>query len=82
MRLLCAQAALAIGDLLSVEKFFAEGAIVADLREGENSISDLWIEYQVQKMCQDEALPENHPKIIEFRENPPVPIEFDYRIRK
>ncbi|MFH0962474.1 MAG: DUF5107 domain-containing protein [Planctomycetota bacterium] len=46
IRLLEAQAALAIGDLDCVERFLADEVIVQDIREGENSLSDLWDAYQ------------------------------------
>lgn len=81
IRLLQAQAALELGDLVNVEEFFNEGAVVADLREGESSLSDLWIEYRVQKMCQEENLEEDAPEVIQFRENPPIPVEIDFRLR-
>ena len=81
IRLLQAQAVLELGDLVNVEEFFNEGAVVADLREGESSLTDLWIEYRVQKMCQEENLEEDAPEVIQFRENPPIPVEIDFRLR-
>jgi hypothetical protein len=81
IQLLQAQAALACGDFNPVEEFIRQGMIVADLREGENSISDLWIEYQVQRLCRDHNLADNDPLVIQFRKNPPVPEEFDFRMR-
>ena len=81
IRLMQAQSSLATGDLVGVEKFFNEGDIVADLREGECSISDLWIEHQVQKMLQVDNLEEDDPQVVLFRENPPVPPEIDFRMR-
>jgi tetratricopeptide (TPR) repeat protein len=81
IRLLRAQAALELGDLVNVEEFFNEGGVVADLREGETSITDLWIEYQVQILCQEENLEEDAPEVIQFRENPPLPVEIDFRMR-
>jgi hypothetical protein len=82
IRLLHAQAALAAGNLEIVEKFFKKGAIVADLREGDNSISDLWIDWQTQKMCHEEDLDPGDPKVIHFRDNPPLPGDIDFRMRK
>jgi tetratricopeptide (TPR) repeat protein len=81
IRFLQAKAGLAVGNLTTVEKYFNEQGIFSDLREGENSISDLWVEYQVQKMCMEEDLSENDTQVIQFRENPPVPEEIDFRMR-
>ena len=81
IRLLQAQAALKQGDLSNAEALFNEGAVVADLREGESSITDLWIEYRVQKICREENLGENDAQVIQFRENPPIPAKIDFRMR-
>lgn len=45
IRLIEARAALMTGDLPRVERFFAEQVQIADLREGEDSLADLWIEF-------------------------------------
>jgi hypothetical protein len=80
IRFLQAKAGLATGDLTIVEKYFNEQGIFSDLRERENAVSDLWVEYQVQKMIMEEDLSENDAQIIQFRENPPVPEEIDFRM--
>ncbi|MGB7095002.1 MAG: hypothetical protein WBD62_10190, partial [Anaerolineales bacterium] len=82
IRLLEAQSAIANGKLDTVEKFFKDQVVVADLREGENSLSDLWIDYQVQKMSLEENLPINHPTVVQFREHCPVPERIDFRMRE
>jgi hypothetical protein len=82
IRLLEAQSAFANGELDTVEKFFKDQVVVADLREGENSLSDLWIDYQVQKMSLEENLPINHPTVVQFREHCPVPERIDFRMRE
>lgn len=81
VRLLRAQAELALGNLDQATRFFTEGALVPDLREGENSISDLWVEYKIQQMCQENNFTETHPEVIKFRESPPIPEGIDYRMR-
>ena len=81
IRLLQAQAELALGDLDTAASFFMEGALVPDLREGENSISDLWVDYKIQQMCQEKNIPETHPEVVKFRENPTIPEGIDYRMR-
>jgi hypothetical protein len=81
VRLLRAQAELALGNLDEATRFFTDGALVPDLREGENSISDLWVEYKIQQMCQENNFTETHPEVIKFRESPPIPEGIDYRMR-
>jgi len=82
IRLLAAQAALANGDLSAVERFFKDEVAVADIREGDNSISDLWIDYQVQRMCRDENLTPDHPRVYQFRKHCSVPDEIDFRMQE
>jgi hypothetical protein len=81
VRLLRAQAELALGNLDEATRFFTEGALVPDLREGENSISDLWVQYKIQQMCQENNFTETHPEVFKFRESPPIPEGIDYRMR-
>ncbi len=50
IRLLEARAALAAGDLATVEQILAERPVVADLREGDNALSDAWFEYHLQRL--------------------------------
>ena len=49
IRLLKARAALAIGDLATVEHILAERPVVADLREGNTALSDIWDEYHLRR---------------------------------
>jgi hypothetical protein len=35
----------------------------------------------VQRLCRDHNLADNDPLVIQFRKNPPVPEEFDFRMR-
>ena len=52
VRLLEAQAALALNEFELVKRFFSEGIVVEDLREGETVLSDLWYAYQ-ERLNQD-----------------------------
>lgn len=80
MRLLHAQSALHLGDLNTVSQFFEEGVIIEDLREGEQSLSDLWFEYrrkiayQGSGICPTGVLSSQIPICC------PLPAEFDFRM--
>jgi hypothetical protein len=81
IRLLEAQAAVAEGELNVVENFFKEEVVVADLREGETSLSDLWFDYQTLKLSIDENLPMDHPRVVQGRENLHLPDRIDFRMK-
>ncbi len=80
IRLLEARAALATGDLATVERILAERPVVADLREGDTALSDVWHEYHVQRL----SLAEDHPPDVTLRararRESPVPAELDFRM--
>ncbi len=82
IRLLEAQAALMEGKLNIVESFFEDNVEVADLREGENSLSDLWFDYQMLKLSMDEKIPMDHPGVFQDRELQPVPEWIDFRMNR
>jgi hypothetical protein len=77
-----AQAALMEGKLNIVESFFEDNVEVADLREGENSLSDLWFDYQTLKLSMDEKIPMDHPGVFQDRELQPVPEWIDFRMNR
>ncbi len=90
IRLLEARAALAAGDLATVEQILAERPVVADLREGDNALSDVWFEYHLQRLSAAERRPTNavgrcaadaalHARV---RREFPVPADLDFRMRQ
>ncbi len=81
IRLLEAQAALAEGELQVVEQFFSNQVIVADLREGENSLTDLWFGYHERRLSIDENVPVDEYLRARVRAEFPLPEEIDFRMR-
>lgn len=90
IRLLEARAALAAGDLATVEQILAERPVVADLREGDNALSDAWFEYHLQRLSAAERRPPDavgrcaadaalHARV---RREFPVPADLDFRMRQ
>jgi len=81
IQLLEARAALAEGELQIVEQFFSNQVIVADLREGENSFTDLWFGYHERRLSIDENIPVDETLRARVRADFPLPEEIDFRMR-
>ncbi|MFA9403633.1 MAG: DUF5107 domain-containing protein [Anaerolineales bacterium] len=80
VRFLEAQAALSMGDLQSVGTFFDENTTVADIREGDHSLSDLWFAYQ-EKRLEVEKPGDDYTTIRQrVRASYPIPPGFDFRL--
>jgi len=80
IRLLEGQAALAVGDLHRVERLLGEGLVIEDLREGERSLSHLWLEYHEQRLSIAEQAPIDDALRARVRREFPVPDEIDFRM--
>jgi hypothetical protein len=80
IRLLEAQAALAVGDLRPAERFFADEVVVADLREGETSLSNLWFEFHERRLSAEDNAPIDETLRSRVRQECPVPEAFDFRM--
>lgn len=78
IQFLQAQAALAEGNLSAVARFFEERIIVDDLREGENSLADLWFSYHAERISIEENTPLTDSLISHIRGEYPLPEEFDF----
>jgi tetratricopeptide (TPR) repeat protein len=78
MRLLQAQAALSENKMSLVESFFKDKVIIHDLREGENSLSDLWFDYHAKRVSIDEDVPLTGSLRGRIREEYPLPEELDF----
>lgn len=80
VRLLEAQAGLVTGNLQIVERFFADGVVVADIREGETSLSDLWFDFQAMRLSLTENVPLDEALRARVRRMLPVADGFDFRM--
>jgi tetratricopeptide (TPR) repeat protein len=80
IRLMHAAAALALGDLASVEEYFQGDVDVANVREKETTLSDLWFGWQQQRVARERGLPidDNLRQLI--RKEFPPPLRFDFRL--
>jgi hypothetical protein len=76
-----ARAALAIGDLATVELILAERPVVADLREGNTALSDIWDEYHLRRVSATDKLPADATLAARVRREHPIPAELDFRMR-
>jgi hypothetical protein len=81
IRLLEAQAALKQGDFKVAERFFRDEVVIADLREGENSLTDLWFNHHALQISVDENVPLDDALIARVRESVNVPIKIDFRMK-
>ncbi len=80
LRLLATIAALRLGDLTPVESFFARPCDIANIREGELSLSELWFEWHEARLSRAEGLPVNETLRARVRRAFPLPKEFDFRM--
>ena len=80
MRLIQAQAALNAGNFQIVEKFFNDQVVVDDLREGEQTLSELWVSFHVQKTCRDNGIAVNNALRSQVLEEFPIPPQLDFRL--
>lgn len=80
IRLLEAQASLKENELQNVKRFFDDQIKVDDLREGDNSLSDLWFAYHKKRLIIEENLPSDEISTERVKEKFPVPEMFDFRM--
>jgi len=80
MRLLEAEAALAVGDFERVQQVFDDAIVVVDLREGERSLSQLWFDYHEKRLSTTENIPLDAALRERVRRDFPVPAAFDFRM--
>lgn len=81
IRLLEAQGALAVGNFTAVEQFFDNEVIIPDLREGEVSLSEIWYQFQMERIGQEEGLPLNDNLRERVQRNFPLPTHLDFRMK-
>lgn len=80
VRLLEGQAALALGDFERVGRILESPFVVATLREGEPSLSDLWFNYHQQRLSKVEGLPVDAALRARVRREFPLAQAFDFRM--
>ena len=82
VRLLEATAALAAGDLARCGEILADPELaVADLREGEDSLDELWWEYQTRLAAADRGIAPDDALRAEIRGTVTLPAHLDFRMR-
>ncbi|MBZ0295092.1 MAG: tetratricopeptide repeat protein [Anaerolineae bacterium] len=80
LRLLEGEAALAVGDYDRVQRVFDDHVIVADLREGEKSLSQLWFDYQAKRLSEIENIPNDDALRARVQQEYPLPPQYDFRM--
>lgn len=72
------EAALALGDLERAEATFDRKFVVAQLREGERSLSELWFAYQEARAARATGQPVDDQLRARLRHDHPVPSHYDF----
>lgn len=80
IRLVEARAGLAVGDLPRVGWLLADGIDIADIREGEASLDQLWFGYQERRLAAAEAVPLDAALRARVLREFPVPTSYDFRM--
>ena len=80
MRLLEARARLALGQIDQAGEIIDTLPVIEDIREGELSLSQLWLEYNVQRLIRQENCPISPELISQARRQFPLPAGLDFRI--
>lgn len=82
VRLLEAQAALGAGDLERCGRVIGGGIEIADLREGEGSLHELWWNYQAALKSRAVGSPIDDSMLAEIRVTLPLPPGLDFRMHE
>ncbi len=80
IRLLEGQAALAVGDFERVARLFDGSLVIDDLREGERSLSHLWLDYHARRISAEEGIPVDEALLTRVQREFPVPATLDFRM--
>ena len=78
MRLLEAQARLALGQIDQAREIIDTLPVIEDIREGELSLSQLWLEYNAQRLSRQENCPISPELISQARQQFPLPVSLDF----
>lgn len=79
IRLLEAQASLSVGKTEIVADFFNSAPIVDDIREGEMSLENLWVDWQTQELARKENLLIEEARRLVWQKRP-LPPAFDFNM--
>jgi hypothetical protein len=80
MRLLEARARLALGQIDQAGEIIETLPVIEDIREGELSLSQLWLDYNVQRTSRQENCPITSDLISRARQQFPLPVRLDFRM--
>ena len=80
MRLLEARARLSLGQIDQAGEIIDTLPVIEDIREGELSLSQLWLEYNVQRLSRQENCPITPELISQARRKFPLPASLDFRM--
>ena len=80
MRFLEARARLALGQIDQAGEIIETLPVIEDIREGELSLSQLWLEYNVQRLSRQENCPITAELISQARRQFPLPANLDFRM--
>ncbi|MGW8557691.1 DUF5107 domain-containing protein [Streptomyces tubercidicus] len=75
-----ARARLDVGDLARVGRLLETGISIADIREGEESLGDLWFAYQERRIAAAEGIPVDAALRERVVREFPVPEVYDFRM--
>lgn len=74
------RAALLTGDLDRAGRVLEQGVVLPDVREGENALHELWLDYQVALAAREERRPADAGLVARVRDTAPVPRDLDFRM--
>jgi len=75
-----ARAGLSVGDLPRVGDLLASSIDVADIREGETALDELWFAYQEQRIAAEEGVPIDSSLRERVVRDFPVPFVYEFRM--
>jgi len=78
VQLILAKAALALGQLETVEAVLNKHFVIPDMRENEITLSEIWFEWQAHRMAITRGEPLT-PAIVAEAQQLPLPLHFDFR---
>jgi hypothetical protein len=75
-----AEASLQRGDLATVKAFFDQPMDIANIREKEIALSELWFGWQLTLAEQQRGAALTDAERVQLRKDVPPPAEFDFRL--
>jgi hypothetical protein len=81
VKVLTAQAALETGDLNTVERILRSDIEIANMREGETVLTNLWFGMQEKRLAAAEGVPDDDALKARVRRDFPPPPNLDFRMQ-